>query len=81
MQSVSPGYVKTEFVEASGLKIDPKFLEATPGLTADDIAEAVVYVLSTPPHVQVWETIIKPSFTNFDFKVHELTIKPLGERE
>jgi len=34
-----------------------------PTLNAEDIADAVVYALSTPPHVQV----------------HELTIKPLGE--
>lgn len=33
-------------------------------LRPEDIAAAVVYVLGTPPHVQV----------------HELTIKPMGEQ-
>jgi NADP+-dependent farnesol dehydrogenase len=33
-------------------------------LETEDIANAVLYVLGTPPHVQV----------------HELTIKPVGER-
>jgi len=34
-----------------------------PSLKAEDIADGIVYALSTPPHVQV----------------HELTIKPVGE--
>lgn len=40
-----------------------KKLEALPSLKPRDIADSVVYVLSTAPHVQV----------------HELTIKPIGE--
>lgn len=40
------------------------WLEKMPHLNAKDIADAVIYVLGTPPHVQV----------------HELTIKPVGER-
>ncbi|XP_062565654.1 farnesol dehydrogenase-like [Armigeres subalbatus] len=54
--SISPGAVKTEILELTDVKI--------PLLNAEDVAQAVVYVLSTPPHVQV----------------HELTIKPVGER-
>lgn len=33
-------------------------------LQSEDISEAVLYVLGTPPHVQV----------------HELTIRPVGEK-
>lgn len=51
MQSISPGYVKTEIEEVAG--IDPKLLENVPPLKVEDLAEAVIYVLSTPPHVQV----------------------------
>ena len=40
-----------------------KIFEARPILKSEDIADGVVYVLSTPEHVQV----------------HELTIKPVGE--
>lgn len=38
-------------------------LEKIPGLATlepEDISNAVLYVLATPPHVQVHEMIIKP---------------------
>ncbi|XP_055533225.1 farnesol dehydrogenase-like [Wyeomyia smithii] len=56
--SISPGVVKTEIV--ASLEEHRDF----PKLECEDIAEAVLYVLGTPPHVQV----------------HELTIKPVGEQ-
>lgn len=34
-----------------------------PVLNPEDIAQAIIYALGTPPHVQI----------------HELTIKPIGE--
>ncbi|GFG29135.1 hypothetical protein Cfor_12660, partial [Coptotermes formosanus] len=47
--SLSPGLVKTE--------MPPKeFLENHPALNAEDIADGVLYVLGTPPHVQVGRT-------------------------
>ncbi|XP_065079545.1 farnesol dehydrogenase-like [Ochlerotatus camptorhynchus] len=56
--SVSPGAVRTEIL--------PELMNATefPMLEAEDISEAVLYVLGTPPRVQI----------------HELTIKPVGEK-
>ncbi|XP_039497930.1 farnesol dehydrogenase [Drosophila santomea] len=53
--SISPGLVDTEIV--------PLDYKRLPMLQAEDVANAILYVLSTPPHVQV----------------HELTIKPMGE--
>ncbi|XP_063929717.1 farnesol dehydrogenase-like [Zophobas morio] len=63
--SVSPGLVVSEMTV---LRKDiseerKKIFEARPILKSEDIADGVVYVLSTPEHVQV----------------HELTIKPVGE--
>ncbi|GFG29130.1 hypothetical protein Cfor_12656 [Coptotermes formosanus] len=47
--SLSPGLVKTE--------MPPKeMLESRPALDAEDIADSVLYVLGTPPHVQVGRT-------------------------
>lgn len=62
-QSISPGFVKTSI----GATIDPENLEKlrallgnTEGMVPEDIADAVVYVLSTPPHVQVHELMVYP---------------------
>ncbi|XP_069683485.1 farnesol dehydrogenase-like [Periplaneta americana] len=62
--SISPGTVKTEIAEASGFPLElTEAFKDTPYLEPKDIAHAVLYVLSTPPNVQI----------------HELTIKPVGE--
>ena len=45
-QSVSPGLVKTEMP-------GEQLLKSHPCLDAVDIANGVLYVLGTPPHVQV----------------------------
>ena len=53
-QSLSPGGVKTEFLIASGREVpDAELLYQVPLLESQDIADAVLYVLGTPPHVQV----------------------------
>lgn len=56
--SISPGFVKTEFLEDSGMPTT--MFEGVPYLEAKDVADSVRYVLSTPPHVQIHELIIKP---------------------
>lgn len=56
--SVSPGLVDTEIFEVGGWKED--ILANNPYLQAKDIADAVHYVLSTPPSVQVNEVIVRP---------------------
>ena len=54
LQSLSPGAVKTEFLLASGRQYpDLEQLKQVPFLESKDIADAVVYILGTPPHVQV----------------------------
>jgi NADP-dependent 3-hydroxy acid dehydrogenase YdfG len=53
-QSVSPGVVETEFVAATGRDLDPKQVYSSiPHLGPKDVADAVLYVLGVPPHVQV----------------------------
>lgn len=52
LQSISPGLVFTDMI--------PKEFADRPGLNADDIANAIVYVLGTPPNVQITELTVKP---------------------
>nr|CAD7597154.1 unnamed protein product [Timema genevievae] len=61
--SISPGLVETEFANIRGPE-GKKVYKENPVLQAKDLADAVIYTLGTPPHVQV----------------HEITIKPTGER-
>ncbi|XP_037926586.1 farnesol dehydrogenase-like [Hermetia illucens] len=58
--SISPGFVLTEIMP----KMEAFRAAGNPLLNAEDVSNAVLYVLSTPPHVQV----------------HELTIRPVGEK-
>ncbi|XP_028138593.2 farnesol dehydrogenase [Diabrotica virgifera virgifera] len=61
--SISPGLVETEMVDE--VKNSDYFEQLKNSiLKPEDIADGVLYVLSTPPHVQI----------------HELMIKPLGEQ-
>ncbi|XP_044260392.1 farnesol dehydrogenase-like [Tribolium madens] len=61
--SISPGVVRTEFQDGFPEDGTKEALAGMPALRPEDIAEAVVYILSTGPQVQV----------------HELTVHPLGE--
>ncbi|CAD7079061.1 unnamed protein product [Hermetia illucens] len=58
--SISPGGVLTEIMPNMEAYRDA----GNPLLDAEDISNGVLYVLSTPPHVQV----------------HELTVRPIGEK-
>lgn len=60
ISSISPGVVKTEFQIGLSAEGNPDILGGIPALSPEDIAGAVVYVLGTPPNVQVHEIIIKP---------------------
>jgi len=70
---LSPGGVKTEFAIAAGiLDVNPEMLkqiDQMPLLESKDIADAVLYILGTPPHVQVGislehETSGAPKYSN-----------------
>uniref|UniRef100_A0A8W7PWA0 Dehydrogenase n=2 Tax=gambiae species complex TaxID=44542 RepID=A0A8W7PWA0_ANOCL len=52
--SISPGLVRTEIIGNSGVLNDMPILEP------EDIANGILYVLGTPPRVQVHELMIKP---------------------
>lgn len=60
--SLSPGEVKTEMVEASGFQGSAEdYFNSVPLLLPEDIADGVVYILSTPARVNVTELTIRPT--------------------
>ncbi|XP_058123687.1 farnesol dehydrogenase-like [Anopheles ziemanni] len=52
--SISPGVVETEILEPLAVTLE------MPMLQSEDISQAVLYAIGTPPHVQVHEIIIHP---------------------
>ncbi|XP_059612422.1 farnesol dehydrogenase-like [Phlebotomus argentipes] len=62
VSSVSPGAVKTEMVSDEFFK--ERFGDI-PFLQAEDVSQSVLYVLGTPPHVQIHELIVKPFGESF----------------
>ena len=76
VSSVDPGLVETEFSEvrfhgdterAAGV-----YQGYTP-LTANDIADAVVYVANAPEHVDIFNIVIMPTDQRHSMIVHKET--------
>lgn len=64
MSSVDPGMVETEFslvrFRGDGERAGTVY-EGVDALQAEDIADAVCYVLNTPPHVNIQQMIVMPT--------------------
>ncbi|XP_030745974.1 farnesol dehydrogenase-like [Sitophilus oryzae] len=61
ISDISPGLVNSEIADV--LPSDSflaKAIANPTNLRPEDIADAVIYILSTPPHVQIHELVIKP---------------------
>lgn len=81
MQSLSPGTVTTDMTNTDNYDIDPATVEKYKHikcLQPNDIANAVMYVLSTPPHLQVKNIHEKLCILTF-LQIDELTIRAVGE--
>ena len=64
VSSVDPGFVETEFSRVRFDGDDERagaVYEGFQPLTADDVADAVWYVASRPPHVNVFDLVITPT--------------------
>ncbi|KAK7864242.1 hypothetical protein R5R35_009510 [Gryllus longicercus] len=55
---ISPGVVKTDIVKHT--KIDEAQFFGRPFLQPEDVAEAVLFALRAPPHVQIHEMVVLP---------------------
>jgi NADP-dependent 3-hydroxy acid dehydrogenase YdfG len=74
--TVDPGFAETEFsiVRFKGdAERAKKVYEGLEALTAEDIAETLVWVASRPPHVCIDEMVIKPTDQAAIHKVHRRT--------
>ncbi|KAJ8932620.1 hypothetical protein NQ314_014550 [Rhamnusium bicolor] len=58
--SLSPGLVDTEFIPPEIRQMRKKLYEENQIIEPENIADGVIYVLSTPPHVQIQELMIRP---------------------
>jgi len=62
VSEVDPGAVNTEFSEVrwNDKERAAKFYEGFIPLTAEDIADAIIYCATRPPHVNVAEIVVYP---------------------
>jgi NADP+-dependent farnesol dehydrogenase len=69
LQSLSPGGVRTEIMRANPgaipLDVIEKMMALAPMLESKDIADAIIYLLSTPPSVLITELTIRPMNETF----------------
>jgi len=63
VSSISPGFVETEFAEKYTQSAEQarETYSQFPVLQPQDVAEAVLYVLSQPDHVQVHDILVRPT--------------------
>lgn len=73
VSSVDPGLTETEFSQVR-FRGDTRRAEAvyanTTTLTPRDVADAVIYVANTPPHVNVFELVLMPTDQRHAMLVH-----------
>ncbi|KAJ8913708.1 hypothetical protein NQ315_007425 [Exocentrus adspersus] len=81
VSSVSPGKVDTEIFAVNGFLESEevlKLLSLAPGLKSEDVANAVVYVLGTPRHVQIAELAIMSGLGSINIPLEPIEV-PLPE--
>jgi NADP-dependent 3-hydroxy acid dehydrogenase YdfG len=61
-QSVSPGLTLTDIFEAGNVAVDYKNI---PAIKPEDVADAVLYLLTTPYHLNVTELTLKHQSQKF----------------
>jgi NADP-dependent 3-hydroxy acid dehydrogenase YdfG len=77
VMEIAPGMVKTdEFAlvrfEGDQAKADAVYAGVAEPLTADDVADAITWMVTRPPHVNVDELVIRPRAQAAQHKVHRV---------
>lgn len=60
ISQISPGLVETEILDAYDPKVKEYYYKHHTYLSGKDVADALLYIIGTPPHVQIHDLIIKP---------------------
>lgn len=60
VSSLSPGMVRTDFSKSAGRPNADVIYDINKALNPEDVSQGILYILSTPPHVQVYELTLKP---------------------
>ncbi len=63
MTAISPGYVETEFAEifSGSAERARETYARIKVLEPDDVAEAVLWVLERPAHVEIHDVLLRPT--------------------
>jgi NADP-dependent 3-hydroxy acid dehydrogenase YdfG len=74
---IAPGMVKTEEFSLNRFggdrdKADAVYAGVPEPLTADDVADAITWMVTRPPHVNIDELVIKPRAQAAQHKVHRV---------
>ena len=77
MCEIAPGMVRTDefsLVRFDGdqEKADAVYAGVAEPLTADDVAEAITWMVTRPPHVNIDELVIRPRAQAAQHKVHRV---------
>ena len=82
---IAPGMVRTEefaLVRFDGdrERADAVYAGVAEPLTADDVAEAITWMVTRPPHVNIDELVIRPRAQAAQHKVHRVHDRPPTDR-
>ena len=77
VMEIAPGMVKTDEFAIKRFNGDREKAEAVYAgiaepLTADDIADAITWMITRPPHVNIDEMVLRPRAQASQFKVHRV---------
>ncbi len=67
MGEISPGLVETEFAAAhmKSSSDASRLYRSNPTLQAADVTRAVLYMVMSPPHVEVHDILVRPTAQKF----------------
>ena len=60
-----PGLVKTEFQDVAFGKDNTVFAGDNQPLVAEDMANSIKFIIEAPPHVQIHDIMVRPTYQTY----------------